>query len=85
MYGLVVQNTMCTCNQLLTDDLRENADIQAKSTDFIRKANSILVRFGTCTPYILLFDSIILYFVLWLFNMVTRISFTFVSVTSSYE
>ena len=39
--------------QLLTDDLRDNADIQAKSTDFIRKANSILVRFGTCTPYVL--------------------------------
>jgi len=35
--------------QLLTDDLRDNADIQAKSTDFIRKANSILVRFGTYT------------------------------------
>ena len=44
--------------QLLTDDLRDN---QAKSTDFIRKANSILVRFGTCTPpYVLLFDSIII-------------------------
>ena len=39
--------------QLLTDDLRENAGIQAKSTDFIRRANSILVRFSTCTPYIL--------------------------------
>jgi len=39
--------------QLLTDDLRDNVDIQAKSTDLIRKANSILVRFGICTPYVL--------------------------------
>ena len=37
----------------ITADLRDNADIQAKSTDFIRKANSILVRFGTCNPYVL--------------------------------
>jgi len=27
----------------LTDDLRDNADIQAKSTDFIRKDNSITI------------------------------------------
>jgi len=32
-----------------------------------------------------LLDSIILYFILWLLNMVTPISVIFVSVTSSYE
>ena len=66
--------------QLLTDDLRDDADIQAKSTDFIRKATSILVRFGTCTPYVLcyLIRS-------YCTSFCGCSTWSLVSVTSSYE
>ena len=71
--------------QLLTDNLRDNADIQAKSTDFIRKANSILVRFGTCTPYVLCY--LIRSYCTSFYGCSTwsLVSFIFISVTSSYK
>ena len=38
---------------ILTTDLNDKDDIQAKTFDFIHEANSILVKFASCSPDVL--------------------------------